>query len=750
MHRRQPAHPTRGRDVDATETPTPGRQTGTLEGELLDRIISVERQMKAVMAHDPSKPPTDDLYENPARFTETAITDHGSPGPFLNVEDDDGHTFVGETSSLHALRQAEARLNGISAECRPNSPLSNGRPLTPKLSRALDVNAEKSSRSWLRTILLSYGIMPEKRQCDTFLRVFFDEIHVLYPFLHPPSVQQTYEYLWQRSFLVSSDDLENNEENKTSVAIVFICLAIGRCTASSRVVYLFRLDASEKAERILAHAISSAHILGLHRKVTYAHKHVFEDEMFTRVWWCLYALDRRLSLETGRPFVIQDVNNDTRIPCNVSDDWLERHKSATATVLKLENEIRCESLLARKTAMPYLEATITYSRVVGDVWKAVYGADATARTTPGIMCDYLDLLLENWRQTIPSCLKYEPSVPYESQFSDREWWQIKQCLFSHMRYTFLKLLIRRPAAPSNALPPSTHDNIANEVVCAQLASSIVDVFDKIPAAYPKYAFPFMSFMMSAAMILFSIVIKNPGFKESYRRPIISAVQNMLIYCRKTWVSGKTIRTVSKLNRMVRCTLGQPTEKKSDEGHDHHDGEARGQHDSYSSLNYGTSLAATSPSSLAATQAPEQRYTSHDWATPPGVLGIQQNDNALREPNHLARTHAPMASESTHSAEVDTVLPSPASTAPIGIPSQPARPQSASQPGNLLLPGEDLTEFPFLWPSTSPNNVFTELPSWAMTDFDFEQAIGGPGNLRSTAFAAPELPDLDDDTVFYGR
>lgn len=163
--------------------------------ELLDRIISVERQMKAVLASDLGKPPADELDESPTRFTETATTDHGSPGPFLNVEDDDGHTFVGETSSLHALRQAEARLDNLSAEYRLNSPLSIGRPLTPKLRQAFDVNAEKKSRSWLRAILLSYGIMPDKRQCDAFLRVFFEEIHVLYPFLHPPTIQRTHDYL---------------------------------------------------------------------------------------------------------------------------------------------------------------------------------------------------------------------------------------------------------------------------------------------------------------------------------------------------------------------------------------------------------------------------------------------------------------------------------------------------------------------------------------------------------------------------
>jgi hypothetical protein len=191
--------------------------------------------MKAVMANSPSKRSAEELYETPAHSTETAITDHGSPGPLLNVDDDDGHTFVGETSILHTLRQTEAQLGNLGAEFRPNTPLSSGRPLTPKFCSTIDINAEKNSRSWLRSILLSYGIVPDKTEYDTLLYIFFDELHILYPFLHPPTVRQTYDYLWRRSLLVSPNDLEQDGESRISVAIVFICLANGRCTASSRV-----------------------------------------------------------------------------------------------------------------------------------------------------------------------------------------------------------------------------------------------------------------------------------------------------------------------------------------------------------------------------------------------------------------------------------------------------------------------------------------------------------------------------------
>ena len=172
--------------------------------------------------------------------------------------------------------------------------------------------------------------------------------------------------------------------------------------------------------------------MGLHRKATYERMHVFENEMSTRVWWCLYALDRRMSLGTGRPFVIQDVNNGTRNPLNVSDDWLEKHKTTNMTISELENEIKTETSLAQNTTIPYLEATISYSKIVGDVWQAVYGVDQVARSTPGIMCDYLDILLENSRQTLPSYLKYQSSVSYEEQFSGLKWWQIKESIFIHM------------------------------------------------------------------------------------------------------------------------------------------------------------------------------------------------------------------------------------------------------------------------------------------------------------------------------
>ncbi|KAH6949645.1 fungal-specific transcription factor domain-containing protein, partial [Ilyonectria sp. MPI-CAGE-AT-0026] len=540
--------------------------------------------------------------------TDSATTDnHDHSRPYLNVENEDSHTFVGEACSIHLLRLAEAKLDQLGLPIRSDSPLPPGRPLTPMSNAVSSPNLDKGTRSWLRTILCSHGVVPDKRQWEIFSRVYLDEIHCIYPLLHPPTVRQTYDYLWERSFLVLPTDLEKDGQSMISIAIVFLCLALGRCLVSSRaanadaaqsagwslysvamhllhdfldmtqdhpmtlnglqayglmesfffslVIYLFRLDAKEKADRALANVISGAHVLGLHRKAVYSQMGIFQNEMFARMWWCLYAFDRRLSLGSGRPPIIQDVDYDTQHPRNLGDVWLEQHKSTRATAAELEDEIKAEILITRNTPIPYLEATISFSKVSGDVWKAVYGLHAANRGTPGIVHGYLDLLLENWRQSLSTRLRYEADRSYEDQFSGLEWWQVKECLFSHMRYMFLKLQIRRPVVASTSSATTAHEGIANESARAQLACSILQFFREIPDDYPKYVFSLMDYMISATIVLVAVVVQNAGFKDKYRNVIVAAIQSIALYCRKTWVSGKTIRVISRLDRMVRNTFG---------------------------------------------------------------------------------------------------------------------------------------------------------------------------------------------------
>ncbi|KAM5364980.1 hypothetical protein ACJZ2D_011240 [Fusarium nematophilum] len=728
--------------------------------EILVRIGRIETQMKTVAGHLAGRS-DEDLSDN------TTTDNHEHAGSYVNVENEDSHTFVGESCSIHSLRLAEAKLDQLGVPIRSDSPLPPARPLTPMLSTVSAPSLDREPRSWLRTILRSHGVVPDKRQWDVFSRVYLDEIHGIYPLLHPPTVRQTYDYLWERSFLVLPSDLEKNGQSRVSIAIVFLCVALGRCLASSRtadadvaqsagwslysvamhllhhfldmtqdhpmtlnglqayahqVIYLFRLDAKEKADRALANAISSAHVLGLHRKGTYAQMRIFQDEMFARIWWCLYAFDRRLSLGSGRPPIIQDVDYDTQTPRNLGDEWLEQHKSTRATAAELEDEIKAEMLTTRNTPIPYLGATISFSKVCGDVWKAVYGLHVANRGTPGIVHDYLDLLLENWRQSLPPRLKYEADRSYEDQFSGLEWWQVKECLFGHMRYMFLKLQIRRPVAASTGSATTAHEGIANESARAQLACSIIRFFQEIPEEYPKYVFSLMDYMMSATIVLVAIVVQNAGFKDRYRTVIVAAVQSIALYCRKTWVSGKTIRVISRLDRMVRNTFGPSAGVGLDDRAKHRSSKERLTREGCVEDKGGSiETETTSKSSArAVARALEEHHPPEPWPARPGPGRGCTNPSVTANPWS--------ASDEAPSARLDPSLPLPEnrnSTA-TSTASLQGTPRPLISPPDTTLYGP---ETPQVWPSETARNDFDDLLSLATADFDFEQAFSGPSYSR---------------------
>lgn len=172
-------------------------------------------------------------------------------------------------------------------------------------------------------------------------------------------------------------------------------------------IYLFRLDANERAQNVLALAVSHAHSLGINRDASIAKMTHFNNEMYRRVWWSIFVLDRRLCLETGRPFFILDVNTDTEMPTNLSDSWLSSHRSSKETVADLHNELAREANRNSVPQIMYLVAMIEYSRVVGKTWSAVYAApEKVEQSLDSVRIDYVELLLNRWRDALPPVLIY--------------------------------------------------------------------------------------------------------------------------------------------------------------------------------------------------------------------------------------------------------------------------------------------------------------------------------------------------------
>ena len=223
----------------------------------------------------------------------------------------------------------------------------------------------------------------------------------------------------------------------------------------SQVVYLFRLDANEKAEKFLALAISHAHHLGFHRSKVVRRMPVFNDEMIRRLWWSLYALDRRLAIETGHPFLIQDVNVDAPHPQNLDDEWLTRHKESRKSSDELGYDIKAALSKNPTTPIPYLSATIRYSRVVGRIWEAIYGANMTDVIPSSSLLEYLDQLISRAQVEVrPEFSDSHQPEPPNLERSNPLRWLTKQQMLMRIVRNFSILL------PS---PPVFHSFVTNHI-----------------------------------------------------------------------------------------------------------------------------------------------------------------------------------------------------------------------------------------------------------------------------------------------
>ena len=134
-------------------------------------------------------------------------------------------------------------------------------------------------------------------------------------------------------------------------------------------------------------------------------------------------MDRRLAIETGRPFLIQDLNVDVGLPHSMSDEWLSKHR-CDSNMLQLDDTAAERS----PTTVPYLIAMISYSKVIGKVWEALYGASTSASTPSPLLKEYFELLITQSQSHLQPEFSYDPQRSGKYKACGLAWWQIKQQL----------------------------------------------------------------------------------------------------------------------------------------------------------------------------------------------------------------------------------------------------------------------------------------------------------------------------------
>lgn len=190
---------------------------------------------------------------------------------------------------------------------------------------------------------------------------------------------------------------------------------------------------------MLALAITHSHHLGLHRKSMVEAMSAYNDEMARRLWWCLYPMDRRLAMETGHPFLIQDVNVDVPLPRHISDDWLTRFRDDPRKSHEIEDDILIEATRPCLTTIPFMEAIIKYSRVVGKVLESMYGVGKTESEPNPLLCEYLEQQVFQTQREVQTEFARHPEN-MDQQTSSAPWWRVKQRMLMHIVRVFIRPL----------------------------------------------------------------------------------------------------------------------------------------------------------------------------------------------------------------------------------------------------------------------------------------------------------------------
>ncbi|CAI7630251.1 unnamed protein product [Penicillium pancosmium] len=576
--------------------------TSVSRNDIASRLTRLERELTSMRTPEsqgmkaPGKNHADagrlQRQEDVLRFIEGGELAFSNRSPSPDVQ-----AFSGETSIAHNLTVVEGRLEQMGVQySRERSTSPNGQyrsNLTPSPDSESSLqHFQEQGTSLTQRVLRKHGIIPDRDQWEAIMHTFCDEVHVLVPFLHLPVVWRLYEQTWAISFGQNSNRSSQSESQRFQTAHILLCLANGKCVESSRfegdqgpysagwsfynaardvfgdlldgfsqctdqifllqtvvlmVIYLFRLDAHGPAEKVLALSISHAHHLGIQRKRMVDAMTPFEGEMARRLWWCIYLLDRRLAIETGRPFLIQDVNVDVGLPHNISDERLEKYRKTLTPV------VSDEEVIEGPTMVPYLIAMASYSRVIGKVWEALYGAATSDKTPTTLLNEYLEHLILQSQKCISHEFSYDPLSPSNYDSKALAWWQVKQQFMMRIRWSSIHLLIRKPML-QRLMPIDEPELIQNEVTCMRLAQRIIDDFKKVPEEHPKYTFPFLHYLTSATIIALGLIIKQPSFKGAYGDLTLEATVSLREHCRKTWMSGKMIRTVGKLKQMADAIL----------------------------------------------------------------------------------------------------------------------------------------------------------------------------------------------------
>lgn len=236
----------------------------------------------------------------------------------------------------------------------------------------------------------------------------------------------------------------------------------------------------------------------------------------SRLFWCIYVLDRKWSFGTGLPFALQDSDMDTNLP-----------EPGHST--------------------PYLTCMISYARLSTKIWGLVVGWQNQSREAISERCAYLDAQVQEWVRSIPRELRFDPHwrSPAGSEQTDRA--MMLQVLLA-LQANQLRILVYRQNLLNSERIADDLTGASTAVETAKSTVHMLDYFSRVSDIYFQRPEPFNYFLISALAALFLAVLHAPvRFSHACRPEFFTAVDMV----RRSSTRARTSRRLQKIIRSLK-------------------------------------------------------------------------------------------------------------------------------------------------------------------------------------------------------
>lgn len=275
------------------------------------------------------------------------------------------------------------------------------------------------------------------------------------------------------------------------------------------------------AWRLTGMAARGSMELGLHRQESWqkaggAFPGALEWMWASRLFWCIYVLDRKWSFGTGLPFAIQDCDMDTDLP-----------EPGHST--------------------PYLTCLISHARLGTKIWGLVVGWSNRSREAISEKCALLDSQVQQWVHSIPRELRFDPTWRSSAGPEHTDRTRMLQVLLA-LQANQLRILVYRQNLLSADRIADDISGASTAVETAKSTIHMLDYYSRVSNVYFQRPEPFNYFLISALAALFLAVLHAPSrFSHICRSEFYTAVDMV----RHSATKARTSRRLQKIIRSLK-------------------------------------------------------------------------------------------------------------------------------------------------------------------------------------------------------